>query len=192
MKRVLAIIILTAATPAAAQDQGWIFRFDQAEITPADPIVWVELWAFFPATDYAFAGARLDLHASEEGWGEGSSPLMGIVDPPPTIAGPSVLDIVTGQLNFPPAGLYADPSNPIKAWRQKFEVTDFTPRDLSFHTETRVGAIFPERESRAYEERPWADASAVIRVVPAPGAVTLGLTWALLASPRRRRQGGSP
>ena len=192
MKRALAIIVLAGALPAAAQDQGWTFRFNQAEITPANPVVWVELWAFFPAADYAFAGARLDLHASEEGWGDGFSPLMGPSQPPPIIAGPSVLGIVIHQLNFPPGGIYADPSNPIEVLRWEFKATDFTVREISFRTETRRGDIYPERESGVSEERPWAEGAGVIRVVPAPGAVTLGLTWALLATPRRRSQGGAP
>ncbi|MFG0286152.1 MAG: hypothetical protein ACF8R7_17180 [Phycisphaerales bacterium JB039] len=186
MKRACAILALAAALPAAAQDQGWIIRFDQAEVTPADPVFWVECWAYFPKDDYAFAGARYNLHASEEGWGYGEFLLAGLIDPPPIVSGKTVRGIVAAQLNFPPGGIYADPANPIAVWRQMFEVTDFTARELTFHTETHMGAIYPERESTVAEQRPWAEGAGAIRVVPAPGAIALGMLGALTATRRRR------
>ena len=93
--------------------------------------------------------------------------------------------ISDGQLNFPPAGVYADPVNPIAVWRANFEVTDFTPRQISFRTETRTASIYPQRESATSEQPPWAEGAGAIRVVPAPGAVALGLL-AIAACGRRR------
>ncbi|MFG0284128.1 MAG: hypothetical protein ACF8R7_06865 [Phycisphaerales bacterium JB039] len=189
MTRTLAIVILASALPAAAQDQGWIIRFDQALVTPADPVFWVECWAYFPTDDYAFAGALWNLHASEEGWGDLGGSMLKYTGPgePPFISGSSVFRIVDGQLNFPPAGIYADPTNPIAVWHANFEVTDLTPRDITIRTETRQGAIYPLRESSASEQRPWTEGEGVIRVIPAPGALGLLGLGALAGAPRRRR-----
>ena len=188
MKRACTILALAGALPAAAQDQGWIIRFDQAEVTPADRVFWVESWAYFPKDDYAFAGALWNLHASEEGWaGLGETTLPPHPGEPIwEIVGASIIRISDGQLNFPPAGVYADPANPIAVWHANFEVTDFTPRQISFRTETRTASIYPQRESAVSEQRPWAEGAGAIRVVPAPGALTLGTLAALTAIRRRR------
>lgn len=174
------------ATAASAQSDGWIFEFDQAELSPANPTAWATLSATFPAADYAFAGARLSVSAGESGWGLLETIIPRSPPPsPPVVIGGDITGIIVGQVHFPPP-ILADPSNPVAVWRGEFTVTDFAPRDIEFTTDTGDFRVYPDPESPASRVGTPVEALESIRVVPAPASLAL-LGLGGLAAVRRRR-----
>lgn len=123
----LSAFALLGATAPAASAQSWELRFSEETLSPATPSTTVTLWASFPPTDWAVAGARLDLEASEPRWSDLSALLTGQPGQMPGEIEPDgrrVTDIRVGQLiGF---GRTPDPSNPIAVWQATFTATDFS------------------------------------------------------------------
>lgn len=96
-----------------------------------------------------------------------------------------------GQLNFPPAMIYADPSNPVDVW----EVTFTAPLDagggyrVDMLTDTHLFDVYIERESSTSIRIAdlVTEGEASIFVVPSPAGGVLGLAALSLASIRHRR-----
>jgi hypothetical protein len=180
------LLALTLASAAIAQ--SWEFTFSNQILSPKNPSTTITLSATFAPTDWAFAGARLDLHSSEPGWSDIETLSVhpgqraGELQP----GGRTVAGISVGQLyGF---GFTPDPDNPIAMWRGTFEVTDFAPRDVTLATSTERFDVYPEDLGPLppFEPRTPIDVEAAIRVIPAPGPLArLGL--AVLATARRRR-----
>ena len=187
MKKSIAILVVAGlAASATAQSEGYEFKVDGA-LSPSNPSVNVTLAATFPAADYAFAGARLDVIASEAGWGTPELILMGPGTTAGTVAGASVEGIIVGQLNFPPGMIFADPSNPIDVWKSDFAPADVTTvRTIDLSTSTGQFAIYPERDSSVSETRTPTEGAGAIEVIPAPASLAL-LGLGGLAAARRRR-----
>jgi hypothetical protein len=189
--RLAAAIALACA--GAARAEGWEFRLSSDTITPASPSITVTLAAGFPATDFAFAAANWNAHASETGW---SAPELLPLQIPPTlfpcttcggiIDGPDVRSISHGQLyGF---GFLPDPANPIPVWKATFTVTDFTPREIDLSTTTTRFEVYVEDlgPGSPREPRIVAEGRATIHVIPAPAPLALlGLGAATVVARRR-------
>jgi hypothetical protein len=112
----------------------------------------VELWAHFPDDKYAFAGGRVDILSNDIDWvdiglcGPATSP--GSTAGTPSATG-DVLSIIVGQINFPPASVYAVDDNPILVWCGEFEAEGDGYRTL--RTDTTSMGYYPLRESSVTE-----------------------------------------
>ncbi len=187
MQRSAILFVLAGATSGASAQYAWQLEVDDPLITPADLTKTFTLSAVFPPADWAFAGARLSIHASEAGWSDAS-----LIDPggtgpgtnPGSIAGPDVVGIIVGQLHFPPP-IIADPTSPQPVWSGDFTITDFTVREIHFRTVTEDFRIYPDMES-AFSMRQVPVESNALLFFPAPGGLAvIGLAGLALA--RRRR-----
>jgi hypothetical protein len=194
MARVLAASVVACfSATASAQVVGVTFDIDQPVLAPGE-FTTVRLLANFPDADYAFAGAALNVLI------DGVSPFGSISDPsllPPMASGPlsirvtehGIEGIIAGQLNFPPAGIYADPTNPIPF----FQFTFYANPDagggyrVDLLTEVSKFDVYPQRELSLSESRLdlLTEGRASIFVVPAPGSALVLAAGLLLA--RRRR-----
>ncbi|MEO1009491.1 MAG: hypothetical protein AAFX79_13090 [Planctomycetota bacterium] len=154
----------------------------------------VLLSAAFPATDYAMCCILTDLLASSDAGTWSDLEVVAPMDGPGASAGavtPAGIEgILGGQLNFPPAGSGPSPDNPIAFWRGTYTAPDdvAAPLDLDLITQTTRFEVYiadgdPTPVSRLDG---LVEASATIRVVPAPGAGLL-LAGLLLGGGRRRR-----
>lgn len=194
MLRTAATLALTAAAAASAQTVGLAIDVDQPILEPGQSTT-VRLVASFDPADYAIAGIATSLHfdglAGELGDAWSGLRLLPPFDgpgTPHTLEAGRVRDILAGQLNFPPAGIYADPTNPIAF----FEATFTAPLDagggyrVDLLTETLRFDVYVERERALSVSRMdiMAEGAATITIVPAPaGAAVLALGLAAL---RRR------
>ncbi|MFI4915367.1 MAG: GC-type dockerin domain-anchored protein [Phycisphaerales bacterium JB060] len=112
----------------------------------------VELWAHFPDDKYAFADGVVDILSDDIEWI--STETCGIPHGPGTTAGTvsatgDVLGIIVGQINFPPASIYADDDNPVLVWCGEFEAKGDGYRTL--RTDTSRMSYYPLRESALSE-----------------------------------------
>lgn len=188
MTRTLAITALaTAAGLATAQVVGVSIEIDEPVLAPGESTT-VRLVASIPDTDYALAGVALDvlydtpIAEPKRHWSD-----LRLLPPfdgpgtPHTLEADRVDGIIAGQLNFPPAMIYADPTNPIAFW----EATFTAPIDagggyrVDLMTEVTKLDAYIARDSSTSESRLHllVEDSASIFVVPAPASaiVLLGL-----------------
>ena len=182
MTKWITIAGMAGVASSSLAQQGWLLESDI--ISGFDPVT-VTLSATYASSDYAFAGARLDLVADEPGWSDPELLLMGPGTSAGTISGAVVEGVIVGQLHFPPGGIFADPANPIEVWQGKFSTSDFTPRFLSISTRTTQFAVYPDMGSPLSELRTPTEASVLV-FVPTPGALPL-LAITGVAAHRRRR-----
>jgi|GEM_PF-5143328 len=112
----------------------------------------VELWAHFPDDKYAFGSAQLDILTNGVEWVKIGDPCMlGIgMGHQGDIVGDDVLNIVVGQVNFPPAAIFADPANPIRVWCGEFEASGGAPF-RSIWTQTEDFQYYEEMDSAVKE-----------------------------------------
>jgi hypothetical protein len=191
---ILATLLL--APVASAQVVGVTIAIDQPVLQPGESTT-ITLLASFSAEDWALAGARLDLlFDGLPGDPRDAFTEFGLLRPfaapgtPERLDEQGIKEILPGQLNFPPAMIYADPTNPIAF----FEATFTAPLDagggyrVDLLTETSRFDVYIERELSTSESRMdvLVEGSAAIHVVPAP-ASTSAIVLALgLLAPRRR------
>ncbi|MFG0283905.1 MAG: hypothetical protein ACF8R7_05740 [Phycisphaerales bacterium JB039] len=178
-----------AGGASAQRDNGFILEAP-AEVGPGSGRFEVRLLAEFDGRAYdSFAGARLDVRASEAGWSDPELILLGAGTTPGEITGPDIRGLIVGQNWW---GLDPDPTNPIAAWKATFTITDFTPRTLRIETVTSAFAVYveytyPSPPPVAYP--PFHEATREIRVIPAPGALGVGGLVGLGALRRRQNRG---
>ena len=195
MPRIAIAASLALGSTAAAQTVGVSIQIDEPILAPGDSTS-VRLVATVLDRDYAFAVADLDLLIDFDGTpGARGFSDLGIL--PPMDSGPSagvptdlgIEAIVIGQLHFPPASIYADPTNPIAFW----EATFTAPVDagggyvVDLRTDTSRFEAWLDRDSTEIVSRLdlAIEDSATIFVIPAPaGAGVLVAGW--LAIGRRR------
>ncbi|NRA58969.1 MAG: hypothetical protein HRU13_12715, partial [Phycisphaerales bacterium] len=114
----LATLVGLAPTANAGDDCRWELKIKRKAILSDN--FEVELWAHIPDDAQAFASARLDLLTSGVDWVDAGSPcLLGISGG--VIDGDDVRFIEVGQIQFPPAAIFADTANPIRVWCGEFE-----------------------------------------------------------------------
>jgi len=144
--------------------------------------------------DWAVAGVQTDFISSvgSDGWSDLA--LVAPMDGPGTSAGDAsatgVDGILAGQLNFPPAMIFADPSSPIAFWQATYTAPDDVTDgfDVALSTDTSRFDVYIDRERSASESRidQLVEGSGTISVVPAPASLAL-LGLGGLAAARRRR-----
>ncbi|MFG0282837.1 MAG: hypothetical protein ACF8R7_00305, partial [Phycisphaerales bacterium JB039] len=172
------VISLHTASVGLTQEDALTFVVSN-DISPARPSATVTLYAGYDpggyAQAFAFAGAGLEVGASEPGWssqqtlpgGSGPGSDGGALAP----GGARVEGLNVNQIHFPPGGVFADPTNPLPVWQATFEVTDFSARSIDIFTETSdyfvYTDLYPSRQSRLDT---LIEGAGVIRVIPAPGA----------------------
>lgn len=197
MIRTTTIAALAIATAAHAQTIGVTIEIDQPVLAPGDSTR-VRLIATVLDTDYAFAGASLSLLIDFDGTpgarGFGDLSILPPMDAGPTAGVPTdrgIEGIVIGQLHFPAAGIFADPTNPIAFW----EATFTAPVDagggyrVELATQTLRFDAWPDRDTAVLASRLdlALEDSASIFVVPAPAGPAVLALGVALAFTRRRR-----
>ncbi|UYV13808.1 MAG: hypothetical protein NCW75_05860 [Phycisphaera sp.] len=200
MARTFAIAaIVSAAGLATAQTVDINILVDEPVLAPGDSTT-VMLEVAFTTADYAVAGVATDLLADtlpgsdiSGAWSDWQ--LVAPMSGPGTTAGlpdglGSFTGILAGQLNFPPAGIYSDPSNPIAFWQATFTAPlDSGGFRVDLTTDTSRLDMYPSRDSSLSESRLdlVVEGEASLFLVPAPaGALVLGLGLAPFGRRRTR------
>lgn len=197
MTRIIAIASLAlSAGSACAQTVNLSIDIENPIISRGSSTD-ITLKAEFSTGDYAVAGIMTELvGVVSDGTITGTLSdwrLLSPMDGPGTTAGTydddlSMAGIVAGQLNFPPAGIFADPSNPIAFWQATFTAHWDGYGVIDFTTRTSRLDMYPERTSARSESRldVLVEGSGQIWIpVPAPASAAPLLGLGLLA--RRRR-----
>ncbi|UYV12607.1 MAG: hypothetical protein NCW75_15105 [Phycisphaera sp.] len=186
-----AFVVLSVVGLAAAAHAQFI-QIDIANPTlaPGESTI-ITMSASYPSGDYAIAGIATEIIDNTGRGGFSDLSLIAPMDGPGTSSGSlgpgGIQGIVAGQLNFPPAGIYADSTNPIAFWSMTFTPTDFAMPILDIETRTTRFDVYPEMGSARSESRldGLTEGRAVI-FFPAPGTATV-LGLGTLALVRRRR-----
>lgn len=185
-------VLAVAGFAAGAQAQAIHINVANPTLQPGESTT-ITLSASYGAGDYAVAGIATDLVDLTEREGFSELMLIAPMDGPGTSAGTLVVEgvegIVAGQLNFPPASIYADPTNPIAFWQTTFTLGHITSRTiLELETRTTRFDVYTDMMSGSSESRldDLVEGQATIALLPAPGATAV-LGLGLLAMGRRRR-----
>lgn len=190
----IALACLAAASTALAQTAPRIIiEADEPDIPTVGGSTIIRMFAQFDdASDYAIAGIATSLVSSRgsEGWSDIS--LVAPMDGPGTsaglVSGTGIDGIIAGQLNFPIAGVFADPSNPIAFWQARYTVPMGSgPGVLDLSTQTDRFDVYVDRDSATSESRlgDLIEGSARVTITPAP-ATSLALLGLLALGHRRR------
>ena len=192
MKKAFALVAV-AGIATAASAQSINIEVADGDLGPGESTL-VTLSAGYGAGDYAIAGIATDFISSvgSDGWSDVQ--LLAPMDGPGTSAGaPSgtgVDGIIAGQLNFPPAGIYADSTNPIAFWTATYTAPAVVddPFTVDLSTDTSRFDVYVARDSSRSESRlgDLTEGAGAINVVPAPASLAL-LGLGGLAAARRRR-----
>jgi len=158
-------------------------------VSPTNPSTTVEVYADWDSDlFYAFAAAEWSLRGDMSG--DFSGPASAFTDPGQdggTATDGDVVDIVTGQLQFPPGGVMADQSDPILIWTGTWSTTDFTARTVDLATETgRYNLYLDETGLSSDVTSTVLEGAGRIQVIPAPASLALVGLGGLVAARRRR------
>ncbi len=177
-------VVMTSAMSAWAQER-WIIETSNV-VSPTQPLATVRLSVEFNPVDHAFAASLFTVRASEPGW---SNPrhLIGPPNGPPLIVALYVQGITVGQIHFPPV-VMANTANPIAAYEIDWSTNDFRPRLVTIETLTTRFDVYISDTSPASESRmaTLMEGRGEIRVIPAPGALSVLGVLGLTAVRRRR------
>ena len=192
MKNAFALVAVAGLTAAAAAQS---INIDVANPTlnPGESTN-VTLRASYPDGMYAVAGVATNLISSVGSAGWSDLALIAPMNGPGTSAGAAsgtgVDGIIAGQLNFPPAGIFADPSNPIAFWSGTYTAPAVVDEAFTVDLSTRTTRfdVYIARDSSLSESRlsTLREGAGAINVVPAPASLAL-LGLGGLAAARRRR-----
>jgi hypothetical protein len=149
---ILLAITMTGLGSAVLAQETLLVRPVRAA-TPDSPVVDVVVWANFADRDYAFSGAQWDMEAADGEFLRGYC-LGGVCDPRPIPDGSRIFGMRAVQLHFPPAGIFADPSNPIAVAVAEWRPTGFATEDVAVVTfDTRSFSVFIDERSSVSESR---------------------------------------
>ncbi|MEO1009210.1 MAG: PEP-CTERM sorting domain-containing protein [Planctomycetota bacterium] len=184
----IAVAAMSATALASLDTNGYEIRVSNV-VSPGTPSTTVEVWADWDSpTFFAFAAAEFDLSADTSGMFSG--PASAFSDPgqePGDIEVDGVENIVVGQLQFPPGGLFADTSDPILVWSATWSTTDFSTRSVPLATITDQYTLYTGSDGSSSDVTMTViEATGAIRVIPAPASLAL-LGLGGLAAARRRR-----
>ncbi len=177
----LALVGLAAASPAVLA-QSVNIDIANPTLTIGESTL-ITFTASYPSGDYAMAGIGMDLVVNEIQGGLSDLQLVAPMDGPGTSVGTlgagGIDGIIAGQLNFPPAGIFADPTNPIAFYQLTYTLTAPISGTTLLDIETRTTRfdVYVDRDSGRSESRlgDVVEGRAII-AIPAPaGAVVLGL-----------------
>ena len=179
------------ATPTLGQA---IEVFEDLGIPPVPgQTVTISMEASYGGSDYAIAGIATSLNINEAQGEFSNLRLVAPMDGPGTTAGvigvDSIDGIIAGQLNFPTAGIFADPSNPIAFWEADFRVNDSISGFVILDVETQTTRFdtYIDRDAATSESRLGDLTEGSLRIIiPAPASATLLAAGLVLAGRRRR------
>lgn len=183
-----AAVGIAAMASATVQPNTYEIRVSNP-VSPGTPSATVEVWADWDADlFYAFAAANWSLLGDMTG--DFSGPMSAFTDPGQDDGTPmdgDVLDIITGQLQFPAGGLMADTSDPVMIWSGTWSTTDFTARTVDLATDTDRYSLYVDDTGLSSDVTPTViEGAGEIIVVPAPASLALVGLGGLVAMRRRR------
>lgn len=183
-----ALVGVAAMASATVQPNTYEIRVSNP-VSPGTPSTTVEVWADWDSDlFYAFAAANWNLRGDMSG--DFSGPASAFTDPGQDDGTPmdgDVMDIITGQLQFPTGGLFADTSDPILIWSGTWSTTDFTARTVDLATETLRYSLYLDDTGLSSDVTPTVlEASGEIIVIPAPASLAMVGLGGLVAMRRRR------
>jgi hypothetical protein len=188
MKNAFALVAV-AGVAAAASAQSININVADATLAPGESTT-VTLTAGYGGTDYAIAGIATNFVSSggSDGWSDLAliAPMAGPGTSVVAASGTGVNGIIAGQLNFPPAMIYADATNPIAFWSATYTASAEGVFELS--TDTSKFDVYIDRMRSTSESRlaDLSEGAGTITVIPAPASLAL-LGLGGLAAARRRR-----
>lgn len=151
LHRTLAAALLSAAGAAgalASSDSTLLVQSDRSVLSFGES-AFINVFAYIPASAYAFANAEFDVLSSETQWTQASGGL---------IAGPAVLGIEAWQDHVPMTGVLADPSNPYRVWNGVFTPEAPGPRLVKIETIPHSFGYYPSNltaSSVGVDANPW-------------------------------------
>ena len=191
----VALVALAGLASGASATNTWMVDISysnggNAILAPGDTAT-VTLWAAFDDNLYAFAGSALGVNTDDGNgsWSDIARDLKGPGTADGVANGGNVSGIITGQLHFPLAGIFADTSNPIKAWHGTFSTSDFTFRTVNLSTASSKFDVYTDDKgtSKSFLDGLVEGAGGInVGAVPTPGTAAL-LGLGALAAGRRRR-----
>jgi uncharacterized protein (TIGR03382 family) len=191
---IVALVALAGLASGASAANTWMVDITYSNglgyIEKDGDTATVQIWAGFDDNLYAFAGAALDVNTDDAngGWSDFARDLAGPGTVDGVANGGNVTGIITGQLHFPLAGIFADTSNPIKAWHGTFSTTDFSFRTVNLTTSTAKYDVYVDETgtSASFLDGLIELAGGIQVGIPTPGTAAL-LGLGALAAGRRRR-----
>ena len=199
MRAALVIVFATSSLALAQSNPGWTIEVVGGPVSPSSPSVQVRVSAYFPqaSAGSAFGEGAFDLlstdpsgkfHSLSVGGGVAGSCTQGSLLGQPTSLG-GVVGVGIHQINI--LGCVASTTNPIEVWTATWTTSDFSPRVVGVGTAntwiygvySNLAQSFPDVHYKPEEIIP---GSAVIQVIPAPGALALLFTSTALTRRRRR------
>lgn len=143
---------------------------------------------------YAMGGLETDLRTSvgSDGWTDVTllRPMVGPGTLPGTPSAAGFDEIIAGQLHFPGAEIFADPTNPIAFWQATYTAPSdpASPFDIELETITSRYTVYFYRDDSGSGSQlaDLTEGAATIRVIPAPASALVLASG--LAAPRRRRE----
>jgi hypothetical protein len=189
--RSLCILAGLAATPAVLA-QAITLDAPGGGVIAVGETVTVTMSASYGGTDYAIAGIATGIRINES-QGEFTNlrlvaPMAGPGTTPGVLGAGGIDGIIAGQLNFPTAQIYADPTNPIAFWQADFTVGALVggvALDIETVT-TRYDVYVAREQSRSESRLADLEEGRLVIVVPAP-AGAFALLGGLAMAGRRRR-----
>jgi ABC-type amino acid transport substrate-binding protein len=192
---ILVAAVALAAGNAAGQN-GWALEVEYmpgsgGAVSPAFPAATVRLLARFDPWWFAFAGGDGDVIAQEGSWSD--LRLLDVQDPPVPpwpgsspglVIGSRVNLYIVGQVLVGP-GFMPSRANPMPLWEGTWSTEDFSPRSIGVVTGNHGPFALYNASGKNQVVTP-THGSAVIQVVPAPGALAALIAALPVAAGRRR------